>query len=156
MVNFFKKILKQNEGEDSLVHFLEDFLDEILDLSQLELSFEMEKKDNIIHIEFFGEDEALLTQREGQTLEALQLLLKRAAQKKHPEEQFYVKLDANGFFKKREEKLIQLIEKLKSSALSRSRPVYFRPLPPRDRRTIHQYLSGDEFIKNTFRGGRFV
>ena len=59
-----------------------------------------------------------------------------------------VSVDTDGFREKANESLIKLADKLKVLRL-KAKSVYFRALPPKDRKIIHQYLAEDGRIKVT-------
>lgn len=44
--------------------------------------------------------------------------------------------------------MIELADKLKEIALTKGKPVYFRALPPKDRKVVHQYLAEDGRVKS--------
>lgn len=102
---------------------------------------------NSISVDFFGEDEKLLCDRDGQYLEAIQIFLKRVLQHRLPEDRTPISVDAGGFSENNQRELERLADKLRQSVLSRKRPVYCRALRPRERKIIHQYLSTDQRIK---------
>ena len=43
---------------------------------------------------------------------------------------------------------MDLADRLKGIVLSKSKPVYIRALPPKDRKVIHQYLAEDSRVKS--------
>jgi spoIIIJ-associated protein len=57
-------------------------------------------------------------------------------------------MDCNGFRQESNQALVDLAEKLKGIALEKGKSVYFRALPPKDRKIIHQYLAGDPRVKS--------
>ena len=44
--------------------------------------------------------------------------------------------------------LIERAESLKTIAIEQGRSVYYRALPPKDRKVVHQYLSKDPRVKS--------
>ncbi|MCB0415883.1 MAG: hypothetical protein KDD50_16215, partial [Bdellovibrionales bacterium] len=54
----------------------------------------------------------------------------------------------DGFRQEANDELIKLAEKLKGIALKKKKSVYFRALPPKDRKIIHQYLAEDGRVKS--------
>ena len=151
MTGFFGKIFgtgnkkKKTEGVEGLV---EQILGEVIDLSGWELTMEISKGDDEINVNFLGEDDELLLSKEGQLLDALQLFIRRAVQHQLPDERGNINLDCAGFREQANEALIALAEKLKDIALTKGKSVYFRALPPKDRKVIHQYLAGDGRVKS--------
>lgn len=81
-------------------------------------------------------------------IDALQLFLKRVIQHNFPEDRTNVVIDCNGFREESSKELIELAEKLKGIALEKGKSVYFRALPPKDRKIIHQHLAADERVKS--------
>lgn len=135
-----------SSGPESMV---EDVLGQILELGRFELTYELRRiDDETLQVELEGADEELLTAKEGQLLDALQLYVRRAVQHQMPDSTLVVNLDCAGFREAANEALIQLAEKLKDIALTKGKSVYFRALPPKDRKVIHQYLAEDGRVKS--------
>lgn len=142
----FGKKKKAAEGPEGLV---EGILGELFELAGFELGFEVKTQaDGSIHVDVFGEDEEMLTAKEGQLLDAIQLYVRRAVQHQDPEQSLNVNIDCSNFREQANEALIQLAEKLKGIALDKGKSVYFRALPPKDRKVIHQYLAEDGRVKS--------
>jgi spoIIIJ-associated protein len=144
---FGKKKEKSSGGPEGLV---EDVLGQIVQLGQFDLNYDIKGLDDTgtIHVEISGADEELLTSKEGQLLDALQLYVRRAVQHQLPEQNINVNLDCANFREQANEALIALAEKLKGIALTKGKSVYFRALPPKDRKVIHQYLAEDGRVKS--------
>lgn len=152
MKGFLGKIFggKKEASNDEVTEIIGEALSNICELGQFDLSFEIhrdEKNDEIV-VEMMGPDEEMLTARDGQLLDALQLYLKRVIQHKMADEKANVVVDAGGFRADANQSLIELAEKLKAIAVDRGKPVYFRALPPRDRKIIHQHLASDDRVKS--------
>jgi spoIIIJ-associated protein len=152
MSGFFGKLFGKKEATvNTPVEFVEGVLTHLLEVSGLALSFEVfedkQNKEQIL-VEIFGEDEELLRAREGQLIDAIQLFLTRACQNQMKEEKVIIHVDNEGFRDKANLELTELAEKLKNVALEKGKPVYFRALPPRDRKVIHQYLAEDARVKS--------
>lgn len=143
---FGKKETKKGDGPEAIV---EGLLSELIALGRFELSFEVKPlADGTLHVDLFGNDEEMLTAKEGQLLDAFQLYIRRAIQHQDPEGTLNVNIDCANFREEANEALIQLAEKLKGIALDKGKSVYFRALPPKDRKVIHQYLAEDGRVKS--------
>lgn len=143
---FGKKKEKGGGGPEGIV---DEIMGNIIQLGRFELSYEIKRlEDGTIHVDVFGEDEELLTGKEGQLLDAFQLYIRRAVQHQMPEDPINVNIDCANFREQANEALIQLAEKLKGIALTKGKSVYFRALPPKDRKVIHQYLAEDGRVKS--------
>jgi spoIIIJ-associated protein len=152
MTGFLGKIFggskkKKSEGLHGMV---EELLGQVVDIGQLELDFQItsDLETGDVNVDFSGPDEELLLSKEGQLLDALQLFVRRAAQHQTPDDKGNINLDCNNFRQQANDALVELAEKLKGIALSKGKPVYFRALPPKDRKVIHQYLAEDGRVKS--------
>jgi spoIIIJ-associated protein len=140
------KKAKKDGGPEGIVA---DIMGSIIQLSGLELSFDTKTlEDGTIHVDVYGKDEELLTSKEGQLLDAFQLYIRRALQHQLPEDNINVNIDCANFREQANEALIALADKLKEIALTKGKSVYFRALPPKDRKVIHQYLAEDGRVKS--------
>lgn len=138
----------KKKGGSDLETLIDDVLKDLMDLTHLKLSFDLDRKEDEITVNFFGEDEEFLTSKEGQLLDSMQLYIRRVVQHQVPDEKVHVNLDCANFRKDAEQALIELADKLKEIALSKGKPVYFRALPPKDRKVVHQYLAEDGRVKS--------
>lgn len=152
MTGFFGKLFgsKKESQESSQVALIEDVLNGLFETAGLSFGFEVsqnESKDRVL-VEIFGDDEELLRAREGQLLDAIQLFLTRVVQHQLKDERVTIQVDNSGYREQANQELTELAEKLKNVALEKGKPVYFRALPPRDRKVIHQYLAEDTRVKS--------
>jgi spoIIIJ-associated protein len=157
MSGFFSKLFgggkKTKTGGSDVENLVSSTVEGLIEKSGFELSFEVETgKDDQgepqIVIEFTGADEDILKDKEGQMIDAIQLFLKRVIQHHFPEDRTNIVIDCNGYREESSQALIDLAEKLKGIALEKGKSVYFRALPPKDRKIIHQHLAGDERVKS--------
>lgn len=149
MTGLFSKLFGK-KTEVNLDDIVEDSIIGIIEKGKFLLSYEIDFDDNkgTVDIDLFGEDENLLKEKEGQFLDAIQLFLTRILQHKLPEERVIINVDCDGFRQQANDELIRLAEKLKGIALKKKKSVYFRALPPKDRKVIHQYLAEDGRVKS--------
>lgn len=152
MAGFFKKLFggkKQGGDVESLV---EETLAGIIEKSGFELTFDLNfeknESESVLSIDFSGADEELLKDKKGQLLDAFQLFVKRAIQHNFPEDKTNVLVDAGGYREESEQALIDKAENLKQMALEQGRSVYYRALPPKERKVVHQYLAQDPRVKS--------
>lgn len=156
MTGFFGKLFgsrKKDEQPSGAEGVIESAMIGIIDRAGLALEFELrdgEEEDGqrTIVVEVFGDDQEMLVEKEGQLLDAFQLFLKRAAQHQAGDEKINVVVDCDGYREEANKSLVELAEKLKGIALEKGKSVYFRALPPKDRKVIHQYLANDARVKS--------
>ncbi len=149
-MNLFKKFFgsKASGEANDIMDVVDTTLEGVLQNSGLELSYDIDDDgDEGIGVEIFGEDEELLKEKEGQLLDAIQFFTKRVVQHQLPEARVRLNFDSNGFREETNQALLELADRLKSMALEKKKSVYCKALPPKDRRIIHQHLSGDERVK---------
>jgi spoIIIJ-associated protein len=158
MSGFFKKLFggkKKEEGgfsAESAEDLVFEVMNGLIEKAQLEIAFEMksDKTGDVeeISIELSGNDEDLLTEKEGALLDAFQLFIKRVLQHQLPDARVNVNFDCNGYRDESSKALVELADKLKERALEQGRAVYVRALPPKDRKVVHQHLATDERVKS--------
>lgn len=152
MTGFLGKLFggKKKEDKNSASGLMEDTLQQLIELSGLELEYQVELNSETeeIMVELSGEDEEMLRAKEGQLLDSFQVYLKRVLIHNYPDSNHNVAVDSNGFREESNQTLIDLAEKLKGIAVSKGKPVYFRALPPRERKVIHQYLANDSRVRS--------
>lgn len=150
MAGFFSKIFGGKKVDLEAV--VEETLTGILEKGGFDLAYnlDIEKKDEAteIKIDFSGADEELLKDYKGQLLDAIQLILKRVTQHNFPDVMTNITVDCGGFRNESEAALIERAEHLKTIAIKEGKSVYYRALPPRERKVVHQYLAQDLRIKS--------
>jgi spoIIIJ-associated protein len=155
MSGFFSRLFggKKKEEGSEVAQLVRQTLDGLIEKAGFDLSYELtegkdDQGDSQITMDFNGADEEILRDREGQMMEAIQLFVKRVVQHHFPEDRTNFVVDSNGYLEESSQALIELAEKLKGIALEKGKSVYFRALPPKDRKVIHQYLANDERVKS--------
>ena len=148
-MNFLKKLfgVSTKTKEETLI---EEALQTLIDKAGFKLSFDIKASDDGSKVLFdlYGEDENLVIDKEGLLLDQIQLFLRRVLQNKSSDSKVSIIVDCDEFRERADESLVTLAEKLKGIALKKKKPVYFRALPPRERKIVHQYLSEDDRIKS--------
>ena len=156
MSGFFSKLFggkkKGVSGADTTEGLVHEVMNGLIEKAQLELSFDVKSsvvgEVEEITVEVSGNDEPLLTEKEGALLDSFQLFIKRVLQHQMPDARVNVSFDCNGFREESNRSLVDLAEKLKEKALEQGRSVYLRALPPKDRKTVHQHLAGDDRVRS--------
>jgi spoIIIJ-associated protein len=105
----------------------------------LRASVDIDEDEEEIRATVNGEDLGLLIGRHGQTIDALQHIVSRAAYPEHGDRKRVV-VDAAGYRARRETALHRSADRAVSDALSFGRPVELEPMSAFERRTVHTYL----------------
>jgi spoIIIJ-associated protein len=118
---------------------LEELLEEIADALRLEVEVEVREHEDALNGRLEGEDVGLFIGRHGQTIDAVQHLAQRIVFPDGPSAVRIV-IDANGYRQRRAEALHGEADDAADEALRSGQPVELDPLPPFERRIVHEYL----------------
>nr|BFD64780.1 hypothetical protein BdHM001_34610 [Bdellovibrio sp. HM001]BFD69024.1 hypothetical protein HAGR004_40460 [Bdellovibrio sp. HAGR004] len=154
-MGFFSKLFggKSKSANSEVEALVEKTLEGIIEKAQFELSFELstEKDDDgstTLAVQFSGADEEILKDKKGQMLDAFQLFLKRVIQHNFPDDKTNITVDCGGYRDESANALIERAENLKAICIEQGKSVYYRALPPKDRKVVHQYLAKDPRVKS--------
>jgi spoIIIJ-associated protein len=123
------------EPEDALAELLEEIVEDL----SLDAEVEVEVRPGTLIGKVEGENVGLFIGRHGQTIDAVQHLAQRIIFPDGPSSTRVV-IDANGYRERRAETLREDADDAADEALSSGRPVKLTPLPPFERRIVHEYL----------------
>jgi spoIIIJ-associated protein len=125
--------------EPEPAELLEELLEEIADRLGLDVDIEVEEVAGVLTGRLDGEDVGLFIGRHGQTIDAVQHLAQRIVFPDGPAATRVV-IDANGYRERRAEALRAEADDAADEALRSGEPVELDPLPPFERRIVHEYL----------------
>ena len=111
---------------------------------EVELKTEIDQ-DGALCVDMSGEHMGILIGKRGQTLDSLQYLANRVANK-HQEGYVRVKLDTENYRARREETLRHLAKNIAHKVKRNRRPVALEPMNPYERRIIHSALQSDPYV----------
>lgn len=121
------------------VEALEELLEEIVDGLGLDVELRIDEEDGVLSGRLEGEDVGLFIGRHGQTIDAVQHLAQRIVFPDGPSS-VRVVIDANGYRERRAAALRADADEAADEALRVGGPVELDPLPPFERRIVHEYL----------------
>ena len=134
------------EVQDVTIQAVEEFLRNTLNAMDMEVEIKSEiDSDGSLSINMTGEHMGILIGKRGQTLDALQYLANRVANK-HQEGYVRVKLDTENYRARREETLRHLAKNIAHKVKRTRRPVALEPMNPYERRIIHSALQSDPYV----------
>lgn len=134
------------EVQEGTIAAVEEFLRNTL--AAMEMEVEITSKidaDGALSIDMKGEHMGILIGKRGQTLDALQYLANRVANK-HQDGYVRVKLDTENYRARREETLKHLAKNIAHKVKRTRRPVALEPMNPYERRIIHSALQSDPYV----------
>ena len=134
------------EVTDEAIKAVEDFLKDTLSAMDMEVEITSKvDEDGALSVEMNGKHMGILIGKRGQTLDALQYLANRVANK-HQEGYVRVKLDTENYRARREETLKNLAKNIAHKVKRTRRAVSLEPMNPYERRIIHAALQSDPYV----------
>ena len=141
-----KKETKLVEVQPQTIEAVEDFLKNTMKAMDMEVELKTEiDQDGALCVDMSGEHMGILIGKRGQTLDSLQYLANRVANK-HQEGYVRVKLDTENYRARREETLRHLAKNIAHKVMRNRRPVALEPMNPYERRIIHSALQSDPYV----------
>ena len=147
-----KKETKLVEVQPQTIEAVEDFLKNTMKAMDMEVELKTEiDQDGALCVDMSGEHMGILIGKRGQTLDSLQYLANRVANK-HQEGYVRVKLDTENYRARREETLKHLAKNIAHKVKRNRRPVALEPMNPYERRIIHSALQSDPYVMTDSEG----
>ena len=141
-----KKETKLVEVQPQTIKAVEDFLKNTMKAMDMEVELKTEiDQDGALCVDMSGEHMGILIGKRGQTLDSLQYLANRVANK-HQEGYVRVKLDTENYRARREETLRHLAKNIAHKVKRNRRPVALEPMNPYERRIIPSALQSDPYV----------
>lgn len=110
--------------------------EELLENIGLMLKVEVDRlSDRNYLVNLYGEDNGIIIGKKGKTLNSFEYLLNSIMK------DYRIEVDVEGFKAKRTETLRELGKKMAEKALKSGKPVRLNPMPPRERKIIHEVVN---------------
>ena len=130
----------------------EKFLIDVLKTMGMEVKITSSiDEDGALCIDMEGENMGILIGKRGQTLDSLQYLTNRVANKMQ-EGYVRVKLDTENYRQRRKETLENLAKNIAHKVKRTKKSVSLEPMNPYERRIIHSALQGDKYVSTHSEG----
>jgi spoIIIJ-associated protein len=131
--------VEDDEAELEPAELLEELLEEITAGLGLDADIEVRERDGVLSGNLKGDDVGLFIGRRGQTIDAVQHLAQRIVFPEGPS-QVRVEIDADGYRERRAELLRADADDAAEEAVRDGDPVELEPMPPSERRIVHEHL----------------
>ena len=123
-----------------VVTYIEDYLARLFGVLGINARVKPKLEDDIIAVDINSEEHnSLLIGRQGNTLEALTTLVRQSTSQ-HFKKMILIRLDVSGYKAKRYSHLTHLAKIWAKNVLRSKQELVLDPLPPDERRIIHQTL----------------
>ena len=137
---------KLAEVEPQTKEACEKFLTDVLKTMGMEVTLTSEiDEDGSLSINMEGDNMGILIGKRGQTLDSLQYLTNRVANKMQ-DGYVRVKLDTENYRQRRKETLENLAKNIAHKVKRTKRSVSLEPMNPYERRIIHSALQNDRYV----------
>ena len=143
---------KLAEVEPQTKEACEKFLTDVLKTMGMEVTLTSEiDEDGSLSINMDGENMGILIGKRGQTLDSLQYLTNRVANKMQ-DGYVRVKLDTENYRQRRKETLENLAKNIAHKVKRTKKAVSLEPMNPYERRIIHSALQADKYVSTHSEG----
>jgi len=132
-----------------------EFIRKVVGAMGLDLEVAVEETPDNIRLNLGGEGADLLLKRQGEALDALQVIVNTAFRRDARGDRHYV-VDALGFRKDKDAELRQMAIFLADKAKTSGQPQEIGPLNPYARRIVHLAVSEDETMTSESIGDAFL
>ena len=152
------KEVKEKQHKEIVKEKLEEAVDasdlveakakELLEYIGLNLRVDVNKvHDRTYLVNLYGEDNGIIIGKKGKTLNSFEYLLNSLLK------EYRIEVDVEGFKEKRNQTLRELGKKMAEKALKTNKAVRLNPMPPRERKVIHEVVNKYPEL-DTFSEGR--
>lgn len=128
-----------------------DLLEGLLDALDLPGDLQIRVQDAHAEVEVVGLEEGVLIGRRGQTLDAVQELVRTAMQRRF-ERRSRVLVDVDGYRARRLEKLLERADEAVEEVLASGEPQRLEPMDAIERRLVHQRVAETAGVMSTSHG----
>jgi len=143
---------KLAEVEPQTKEACEKFLKDVLQTMGMEVTLTSTiDEDGALSINMEGDNMGILIGKRGQTLDSLQYLTNRVANKMQ-EGYVRVKLDTENYRQRRKDTLENLAKNIAHKVKRNKKAVSLEPMNPYERRIIHSALQGDKYVSTHSEG----
>ena len=135
--NFNNVEVKENKREKKdATEAIKKKAEELLENIGLILKVEVDRiNERSYLVNLYGEDNGIIIGKKGKTLNSFEYLLNSLMK------DYRIEVDVEGFKAKRTETLRELGKKMAEKALKTTKPVRLNPMPPRERKIIHEVVN---------------
>jgi len=141
------QLATDNDDEKATQTVVEQFLKKL----HLECDCSVEQTEEGYNIDIFGKDAATVIGRRGDCLDAIQVLLTQILNK-GSENKLKIRVDCEGYRKRREETLRTLAAQMANKAIKIKKPIKLEPMTAYERMIIHTRLQENSEVVTQSQG----
>ena len=126
--------------KDDIYAEIKDYLKQIINGLGLEVNFELKNKDDFVVIKMYADNNSILIGKNGQTLKALEIIIKQMVQVKYGV-RFKISLDVENYKDKKETTLIRIAKRTAKEVAKTKVEAKLENMNAYERRIIHNALT---------------
>jgi len=149
---FLGDVPEQTPESDS-AKLVRDWIEGVLFLAKIDVILRTEENETQILVRLYGSDGSRLIDRNGELMDAIQVLANKALVGRKVEKE--IELDCEGFKSSREEDLIQRAGQVADRVRQSGKEELLPPMSPIERRIVHIALREDADVTTDSRGDGF-
>lgn len=131
--------------------FIYDYLMNYFDSISMDIAIEIDEEDNFYKVNLNGENNAILIGKNGQTLQAINTVLKAAVSGTF-KKRISVLVDINGYKNKKYKKECYLAERVAKTVVRTKTDAILDPMPNDERKAIHNHLTNFPHVSTVSEG----
>ncbi len=149
--NLGKKVVADVYSEKDVEEFLKSYLDTFFKGLELKVDVDVTKDNDCFRILLNADNNAILIGKNGQTLEAINSVLKGAASSQF-RKRYHILVDINNYKTDRYDKIKGIAYRVAKSVQKTHVSATLDPMPSDERRVIHNFLSDVSHIRTESEG----
>ena len=147
----FAKETVPESHSDEIVEFSRQSLQKIIDAITGDATISVEKNSDYIQFNVHGGNAAVLIGKRGQTLEAIQYIVEKIANKRD-DQKVRIQVDVEGYLKARRDNLEKLASRLAEKVVQTGKPMTIGQMNAHDRRIVHLALKSNNGVRTQSMG----
>lgn len=137
--------------KNDISEFMKEYLQNYFDGIHMEAEIQIEMDGEYFHINLNTENNAILIGKNGQTLQAMNTVLKSAVSSEF-KRRVGVLIDINGYKEEKYQKVCSLAQRVAKTVQRTKTTAVLDPMPADERKAIHNYLSNMKYISTVSEG----
>lgn len=130
---------------NDILNYIKEVLTEILKLMEIDVKFEIRRREKTISIKLFSDNNAILIGKNGRTIAALQTLVRQIISNEI-NEKLSIILDVENYKEKRTKNIEYLAKKTAREVAKTKVEAKLDSMNSYERRIVHSVLANDKFV----------
>jgi spoIIIJ-associated protein len=150
-LGFGSEVTAEVYAKQDVLNFLKEYVETFLHHYDSEAKVDISTEKDLIRISIDASNNAILIGKNGQTLQAINTVVKGAVNSKF-KHRFQLVVDINNYKKDRDEKVSQMAKRIARNVQKTKIAAVLDPMPNDERKIVHQTLSKIRNIKTESEG----